>query len=72
MQFFSELGTIAQNIATAVVNAVSTIADLFVVKDATTNAITGPSFVGYLALGAVAFTLVGLGLRTILKLVKMK
>ena len=64
MTFFESLNAIVQAIGTALTTAFQSVASIFYNGQIT--------FVGYLALGTLAISLLGLGIRTLLKLIKQK
>ena len=68
MQFFESLESIVTAIGGAVVNAFNQVSTLFY----KTGEGGGIQFLGYIALGGLAISAVGLGIRTILKLVNRK
>lgn len=68
MNFFQSLSEIVTNIADAVVNAFSLVSGIFY----KTGEGGGIQFMGYIALGGLAISAIGLGIRTILKLVNRK
>lgn len=65
MNFFQSLNEIVQSIGSALTTAFQSVASIFYNDGAIT-------FVGYLALGTLAISLLGLGIRTLLKLIKQK
>ena len=68
MQFFESLESIVTAIGGAVVSAFSQVSTLFY----KTGEGGGIQFLGYIALGGLAISAVGLGIRTILKLINRK
>ena len=68
MQFFESLESIVTAIAGAVVNAFNLVSGIFY----KTGDGGGIQFMGYIALGGLAISAIGLGIRTILKLVNRK
>ena len=68
MNFFDNLGNIVTAIANAVVNAFNLVSGIFY----KTGEGGGIQFLGYIALGGLAISAVGLGIRTILKLINRK
>lgn len=70
MDFFGSLEGIVTSIAGAVVNAFSLVSSIF--YKAGTGEGAGIQFMGYVALGGLAISAIGLGIRTILKLVNRK
>lgn len=68
MNFFESLGSIVTAIGGAVVNAFEQVSSIFY----KTGADGGIQFLGYVALGGLAISALGLGIRTILKLVNRK
>lgn len=64
MNFFQNLNEIVQAIGSALTTAFQSVASIFYNGEIT--------FVGYLALGTLAISLLGLGIRTLLKLIKQK
>ena len=68
MNFFDSLQTIVTSIASAVVNAFNLVSGIFY----KTGEGGGIQFLGYIALGGLAISAVGLGIRTILKLINRK
>ena len=68
MNFFQSLSEIVTNIADAVVNAFSLVSTIFYKAGEG----GGIQFMGYIALGGLAISAIGLGIRTILKLVNRK
>ena len=68
MNFFQSLSEIVTAIAGAVVNAFSLVSGIFYKAGEG----GGIQFMGYIALGGLAISAVGLGIRTILKLVNRK
>ena len=65
MNFFQSLNEIVQSIGSALTTAFQSVASIFYNNGQIT-------FVGYLALGTLAISLLGLGIRTLLKLIKQK
>lgn len=65
MNFFENLNSIVQAIGQALASAFQSVASIFYNGESIT-------FVGYLALGTLAISLLGLGIRTLLKLIKQK
>lgn len=65
MNFFENLNSIVQAIGQALTTAFQTVAGIFYDGASIT-------FVGYLALGTLAISLLGLGIKTLLKLIKQK
>lgn len=65
MNFFQSLNEIVQAIGTALTTAFQSVASIFYNGESIT-------FVGYLALATLAISLLGLGIRTLLKLIKQK
>ena len=68
VNFFDNLGNIVTAIASAVVNAFELVSGIFY----KTGEGGGIQFMGYIALGGLAISAVGLGIRTILKLINRK
>ena len=68
MNFFENLGDIVTAIGGAVVNAFNLVSGIFY----KTGDGGGIQFLGYVALGGLAISAVGLGIRTILKLINRK
>ena len=68
MNFFDNLGNIVTAIANAVVNAFNLVSGIFY----KTGEGGGIQFLGYIDLNALAISAVGLGIRTILKLINRK
>lgn len=69
MNFFESLKSIVVAIGDALGSAFETVAGIFYKTGAEGGGIT---FIGYLALAGIAVSLLGLGIRTILKLVNKK
>ena len=68
MDFFGSLEGIVTSIAGAVVNAFTLVSGIFYKAGEG----GGIQFMGYVALGGLAISAIGLGIRTILKLVNRK
>lgn len=68
MNFFESLGSIVTAIGGAVVDAFNLVSGIFYKAGAD----GGIQFMGYIALGGLAISALGLGIRTILKLVNRK
>ena len=68
VNFFDNLGTIVTAIASAVVKSFELVSSIFY----KTGEGGGIQFMGYIALGGLAISAVGLGIRTILKLINRK
>lgn len=71
-QFIAGIGTWLNGLSTAFVSTLTNLAKMFVEVDATTNAITGPSILGWLGLGAVALALLGSAFAFVKKLIKLR
>ncbi len=69
MNFFESLASIVTAIAGAVVKAFELVSSIFYKTGAEGG---GIQFMGYIALGGLAISAIGLGIRTILKLVNRK
>lgn len=65
MKFFQHLNEIVQAIGSALTTAFQNVGNIFYNNGTIT-------FVGYLALGTLGISLLGLGIRTLLKLIKQK
>lgn len=65
MTFYESLNSIVQAIGSALTTAFQSVASIFYNNGQIT-------FVGYLALGTLSISLLGLGIRTLLKLIKQK
>lgn len=65
MNFFGNLNSIVQAVGEALGTAFESVAKIFYNGETIT-------FVGYLALATLAISLLGLGIRTLLKLIKQK
>ena len=68
MNFFDSLGGIVTAVAGAVVDAFNLVSGIFYKAGEG----GGIQFMGYIALGGLAISAVGLGIRTILKLINRK
>lgn len=68
MNFFESLESIVTAIGGSVVNAFNLVSGIFY----KTGDGGGIQFMGYIALGGLAISAIGLGIRTILKLVNRK
>lgn len=68
MNFFDNLGNVVTAIGSAVVNAFELVSGIFYKAGEG----GGIQFMGYVALGGLAISAVGLGIRTILKLINRK
>lgn len=68
MNLFDNLANIVTAIANAVVKAFELVSGIFY----KTGEGGGIQFLGYIALGGLAISVVGLGIRTILKLINRK
>lgn len=68
MNFFESLTSIVTAIGGALASAFESVATIFY----KTGEQGGITFIGYLSLAAIAVSLLGLGIRTILKLVNKK
>ena len=71
-QFIAGIGIWLTGLTSAFVNTLTALAKMFVEFDATTQAIIGPSVLGWLGLGTVALALLGSAFSFVKKLIKLR